>query len=182
MELNWRRLENAFSKQVVVGMFVSQTGMAGYIESLTDPSYCGQILVLTYPLIGNYGVPNEDVSSWLNALPLHFESNKIHVAALIVAFNSDDFSHHLAKSSLSQWLQRHSIPAVYGIDTRLLTKKIRSSGAMLARIMFPLKGTDAEFITQISNGTEVERIREKYGVVEWKDPNKLNLVSLGTPL
>ncbi len=108
--------------------------MAGYTESLTDPSYEGQILVLTYPLIGNYGVPKRTIQE-LNSLPEMFESSRIHVAALVVAYYSDHFSHFLANSSLGAWLKESRIPAMYGVDTRVLTKKIRENGSMLGKVL-----------------------------------------------
>jgi len=119
----------------VSGEVVFNTGMVGYPESLTDPSYCGQILVLTYPLIGNYGVPSEDE---LDQYGLHkyFESDAIQVRALIVSDYSFDHSHHQAMLSLSQWLIKHNIPALYNIDTRMLTKKLRVNGSMLGKIEF----------------------------------------------
>jgi len=107
--------------------------MVGYTESLTDPSYEGQILVLTYPLVGNYGVPNRSVS--LDELPLAFESSRIHVAALIVGYYSEDYSHFLAKSSLGAWLKENGVPAIYGVDTRALTKKLREKGSTLGRVL-----------------------------------------------
>ncbi|KNZ54234.1 carbamoyl-phosphate synthase small subunit [Puccinia sorghi] len=110
------------------------TGMVGYPESLTDPSYKGQILVLTYPLIGSYGVPKrEDLM-----LPTQFESSQIHIAALVIGSYSgdrEDFSHHLADSSLGKWLQEQGVPAIYGVDTRALTKKIRERGVMLGKLL-----------------------------------------------
>eukprot|EP01083_Nonionella_stella_P318116 1161256_1 len=119
----------------VSGEVVFNTGMVGYPESLTDPSYCGQILVLTYPLIGNYGVPDEDEMDEYG-LHKYFESSAIQVSALIVSDYSFDHSHHLAMSSLSEWLIKHNIPALYNIDTRMLTKKLRVNGSMLGKIEF----------------------------------------------
>jgi len=87
--------------------------MVGYVESLTDPSYKSQIVVLTYPLIGNYGVPADDKDHF--GLPKWFESEKIHVAALIVADITEDYSHWSAIKSLRQWLKEQNIPALYGI-------------------------------------------------------------------
>ena len=116
------------------GEVVFNTGMVGYPESLTDPSYRGQILILTYPLVGNYGVPDDSVDEF--GLPLHFESNAIHVSGLIVLNYSHHPSHYTSSRSLSQWLISHSIPALYGIDTRALTKKIRVKGAMLGKLVF----------------------------------------------
>ncbi|KXN91343.1 Protein pyrABCN [Leucoagaricus sp. SymC.cos] len=120
-------------KKSISGECVFQTGMVGYTESLTDPSYEGQILVLTYPLVGNYGVPECPPS--LDDLPAEFESSRIHVAALIVGYYSQDYSHFLANSSLSTWLKENDIPALYGVDTRALTKKIREKGSMLGKVL-----------------------------------------------
>src|SRR5690242_19698270 len=115
--------------------------MVGYTESLTDPSYRSQILILTFPLIGDYGVPNtSDIDASLN-LPIHLESSSIHVAALIVGQYDDAdgdhrLSHFLAQSSLGAWLKRDGIPGLYGIDTRALTKRIREHGVMLGKVLF----------------------------------------------
>ena len=98
--------------------------MVGYHEALTDPSYRGQILVLTYPLVGNYGVPDESVKDELG-LPKFFESNEIHITGLIVSQYSWEHSHWNAQKSLSDWLKEYNIPAVYGVDTRAFTKKLR---------------------------------------------------------
>ena len=106
----------------VSGECVFQTGMVGYPESLTDPSYRGQILVLTFPLIGNYGVPSRDVVDDFS-LKKYFESNEIHITGLIIGQYSQEFSHYLAKSS-SSWFKENNIPALYGIDTRAFTEKI----------------------------------------------------------
>lgn len=107
--------------------------MVGYPEALTDPSYRGQILVLTYPLVGNYGVPDESIIDDYG-LPKYFESNDIHIAGLVVSSYSWEHSHWAAQKSLSKWLSDNNIPAVYGVDTRALTKKIREFGALLGRI------------------------------------------------
>ncbi len=114
------------------GEVVFNTAMTGYPESLTDPSYAGQILVTTYPLIGNYGVPSTDLAP--NGIPLFMESDRIHVKALIVADYSEDYSHWNAKESLSAWLKREKIPAITGIDTRRLTTRLREHGVMIGRI------------------------------------------------
>jgi carbamoyl-phosphate synthase small subunit len=106
------------------GEVVFNTGMTGYVESLTDPSYAGQILVCTYPLIGNYGVP--DKKTW--------ESQKMQIAGLVVAEYSENYSHHAAKESLAQWLKESGVPAITGVDTRMLTKKLRERGVMLGAL------------------------------------------------
>eukprot|EP00602_Paraphysomonas_sp_CaronLab_P004988 CAMPEP_0185029084 /NCGR_PEP_ID=MMETSP1103-20130426/15178_1 /TAXON_ID=36769 /ORGANISM="Paraphysomonas bandaiensis, Strain Caron Lab Isolate" /LENGTH=1476 /DNA_ID=CAMNT_0027563701 /DNA_START=111 /DNA_END=4541 /DNA_ORIENTATION=- len=118
----------------MAGEVVFNTGMVGYPESLTDPSYCGQILVLTFPMIGNYGVPSDSKDE--NGLLKYFESRKIQVAGLIVAEYSQTYSHWNAAKSLGQWLSEAGIPALYGIDTRRLTKKIRIHGSILGKIEF----------------------------------------------
>jgi carbamoyl-phosphate synthase small subunit len=107
--------------------------MTGYPESLTDPSYAGQILVATYPLIGNYGVP-EAITT--DGVPDFFESERIQVTALIVSDYSEEYSHWSAKQSLGNWLINNHIPGLFGIDTRELTKIIREKGAMLGKIVF----------------------------------------------
>ena len=121
----------------VAGELVFQTGMVGYPESITDPSYRGQILVITFPLVGNYGVPSrEDKDAILQDLPAHFEASQIHIAGLIVAsYCGEDFSHYLAKSSLGTWLKEQNVPAICGVDTRALTKRIREKGSMLGRLL-----------------------------------------------
>jgi len=113
---------------------VFSTGMTGYVESLTDPSYENQILVLTYPLIGNYGVPKQTKDE-LDLLKF-FESDKIHAAGLVVGNYCENYSHWNAEKSLSQWLIESDIPAISGIDTRKLTKILREKGSMLAKVSF----------------------------------------------
>ena len=96
-----------------------------YTEALTDPSYAGQILTFTYPIIGNYGVP--DVLARDNyGLLKNVESNKIHVQGLIVQNYTHNYSHWNATRSLSRWLIEQKVPGIFGIDTRMLTKMIRS--------------------------------------------------------
>ena len=117
----------------VAGEVVFNTGMVGYPEALTDPSYRGQILVLTYPLIGNYGVPDRNIKDD-HGLPKYFESKEIHIAGLIVSSYSWEPSHWAAQQSLGKWLQDSNIPGVYGIDTRALTKLLREHGTLLGRL------------------------------------------------
>ncbi|MCR4994915.1 MAG: carbamoyl-phosphate synthase large subunit [Bacteroidales bacterium] len=143
-------------EQDVVGEVVFNTAMTGYPESLTDPSYAGQILVSTYPLIGNYGVPPTTAD---NGLPTYLESERIHVRALIVADYSDHYSHWNGQESLSQWLRREKIPAITGIDTRRLTKVLRYQGVMMGRIV--IEGATP---APIENGKEKE---DAYGSVNW---------------
>ena len=134
----------------VAGEVVFSTGMVGYPESLTDPSYKGQILCLTYPLIGNYGVPSDEKDNY--GLPKHFESSKIHIQGLVISDYSFEYSHWNAKRSLAEWLKENNIPGIFDIDTRELTKKIRERGDMLGKIVIDDKD------------------------VELYDPNKVDLV------
>jgi len=138
------------AEKSVSGEVVFNTGMVGYPETLTDSSYKGQILCLTYPLIGNYGVPGHEKDSY--GLVKNFESDQIQVQALIVSDYSVNYHHWNAKESLSEWLKREKIPGIYGIDTRALTKKLREKGAMLGKIIFKEKD------------------------VKFYDPNKVDLV------
>lgn len=126
------------------GEVVFNTGMVGYPESLTDPSYRGQILTFTYPLIGNYGVPSSELNEW--GFAKNFESESVHVRGVVVAQLSDDHSHQAAVSSLSNWLEHHKIPGITGIDTRALTKKLREHGVMLGRISQSHSSADASVI------------------------------------
>lgn len=121
------------SKQSTSGEVVFNTGMVGYPESLTDPSYKGQILILTYPLIGNYGVPKNDFDK--HGIDKNFESDKIHVSGLIISDYSKEQSHWKCEKSLSKWMEEEGVPGIYGIDTRALTKKIREKGVMLGKIV-----------------------------------------------
>jgi len=134
----------------VSGEVVFYTAMTGYPESLTDPSYTGQILVSTYPMIGNYGVPSDRKE---NNLHRHFESDKIHITGLVVDNYSFGYSHWNAQSSLADWMKSQQIPGIYGIDTRALTKILREKGSMIGKIEF-----------------EGESI-------EMTDPNLMNLVA-----
>ncbi len=115
------------------GEVVFNTGMVGYPETLTDPSYYGQILVLTYPLIGNYGVP--PFKNGKNQLSTDFESERVQIAGLVVADYSRKHNHWKAAGSLAEWLQRHQIPAITGVDTRALTRRLREKGTMLGKIL-----------------------------------------------
>lgn len=118
----------------MAGEVVFNTAMVGYPESLTDPSYAGQMIVLTYPLIGNYGVPSFAYDG--NKLPLFMESDRIYASAIIVTDYSESYSHWNAKESLAEWLKREHIPGITGIDTRELTKVLREHGVMMGKILF----------------------------------------------
>jgi len=136
----------------VAGEVVFNTGMVGYPETLTDPSYKGQILVLTYPLIGNYGVPPAGDSS-----SGAFESDRIQVSGVIVSEAAEEYSHWTAGRSFGQWLSDERIPCMVGVDTRALTKRLRSAGTMLGKIV--VGDTDVPFA----------------------DPNQTNLAGLASP-
>ncbi|WP_016779106.1 glutamine-hydrolyzing carbamoyl-phosphate synthase small subunit [Anaerophaga thermohalophila] len=134
----------------VAGEVVFNTAMTGYPESLTDPSYEGQILVSTYPLVGNYGVPKDDKE---NGIPKFYESDSIHVSGFVISDYSFDYSHWNARGSLGDWLKQNEVPGIFGIDTRALTKILREKGTMLGKI--EVDGEEIDFY----------------------DPNKENLVS-----
>ncbi len=136
----------------ISGEVVFNTAMTGYPESLTDPSYAGQILVTTFPLIGNYGVPETLTDE--QGLPLWMESERIHAKALVVADYSERYSHWNAKESLREWLVREQIPAITGVDTRRLTMLIRERGVMMGRI--EIEGISASFDST-----------DDYGSVNW---------------
>lgn len=118
----------------VAGEVVFNTAMTGYPESLTDPSYAGQLMTLTYPLIGNYGVSPFTIEP--NGLPTFMESEKIHAEAIIVSDYSYEYSHWNAVESLGDWLKHEKIPGITGIDTRELTKVLREHGVMMGKIVF----------------------------------------------
>ena len=119
--------------QPAAGEVVFNTAMTGYTESLTDPSYAGQLMTLTYPLAGNYGVPSAETRQ--DNMPLFMESDKIHATALIVSDYSEAYSHWNAKESLGDWLKREGVTGITGIDTRELTKTLRERGVMMGKII-----------------------------------------------
>lgn len=161
--------------------------MVGYTESLTDPSYEGQILVLTYPLIGNYGVPERPKAADVNDLPLEFESSRIHVSAVVVGYYSENFSHFLATSSFGAWLKENGVPAIYGVDTRALTKKIREQGSMLGKILARRAGANpgrlisinpiSQNVSRATSPHAAQSWREDYLDIPFLDPNQNNLVA-----
>jgi carbamoyl-phosphate synthase small subunit len=138
------------SEKPVAGEVVFYTAMTGYPESLTDPSYTGQILVSTYPMIGNYGVPYGETEEGIHKF---FESHKLHISGLIIADYSFEFSHWNAEKSLADWLKEYEVPGIFDVDTRTLTKILREKGSMLGKIEF--EGEHVDFY----------------------DPNKENLVA-----
>ena len=118
----------------VAGEVVFNTAMMGYPESLTDPSYAGQLVTLTFPLVGNYGVPPFTFGA--EGLPTFMESDHIHASAIIVSDYSEQYSHWNASESLAEWLKREQVPGITGIDTRELTKVLREHGVMMGQIIF----------------------------------------------
>ena len=118
----------------VAGEVVFNTAMMGYPESLTDPSYAGQLLTMTFPLVGNYGVPPFTIEEC--GIPTFMESDKIYVSALIVSDYTEEYSHWNAVESLADWLKREHVPGITGIDTRELTKVLREHGVMMGKILF----------------------------------------------
>lgn len=122
-------------EQPVAGEVVFNTAMMGYPESLTDPSYAGQLLTMTFPLVGNYGVPPFTFDKQ-TGLPDFMESDCIYASALIVSDYSEQHSHWNAVESLGEWLQREKVPGITGIDTRELTKVLREHGVMMGKILF----------------------------------------------
>lgn len=135
----------------VAGEVVFNTAMTGYPESLTDPSYSGQLMVLTYPLVGNYGVPP---CSSHNGISDFMESDKIHAEAIIVSDYSKEYSHWNAVESLGDWLKNEKIVGICGIDTRALTKLLREKGSMKGKIVYEddneIEFVDPNLINQVA--------------------------------
>ena len=121
-------------EQPVAGEVVFNTAMMGYPESLTDPSYAGQLMTLTYPLVGNYGVPPFTMEP--NGIATFMESDRIYASAIIVSDYSSEYCHWNACESLADWLKREKVPGITGIDTRELTKVLREHGVMMGKILF----------------------------------------------
>ncbi|WP_319482446.1 glutamine-hydrolyzing carbamoyl-phosphate synthase small subunit [uncultured Draconibacterium sp.] len=153
------------SEKSVAGEVVFYTAMTGYPESLTDPSYTGQILVSTYPMIGNYGVPFNKKE---NGIHKYYESHKLHISGLIISDYSFEFSHWNAEKSLSDWLKEYEVPGLFDIDTRALTKILREKGSMLGKIEFEdeidFYDPNKENLVAVASCTE----REVYGDGEHK--------------
>lgn len=143
-------------EKAVTGEVVFNTAMMGYPESLTDPSYAGQMMVLTYPLVGNYGVPPFTFED--NGLATFMESDRIYAQALIVSDYSEQYSHWNACESLSDWLKREQVPGVTGIDTRQLTKVLREHGVMMGRLVFE---------GQEKPDGQDDQETEDYGAINW---------------
>jgi len=141
------------------GEVVFSTAMVGYPESLTDPSFEGQLLTITYPIVGNYGVPHNEIKNFLAS---KFESEKIHIKGLIISDYSHEHSHWGAEKGLHEWLQEHNIPGIYGIDTRELTKVLREKGSTLGKIVhgnndIPFENPDTENLVAKASCREIIR-------------------------
>ena len=150
----------------VAGEVVFNTGMTGYVESLSDPSYAGQIVVLTYPLVGNYGVPDKKF----------FESTKMQIAGLVVSEYSENYSHHDAKESLAAWLTASGVPAITGVDTRALTKRLREHGVMLGQLV---ESGKAGTFTDPNEENLVAQVSPKKKTVYGNGPIKIMLIDCG---
>jgi carbamoyl-phosphate synthase small subunit len=155
------------------GEVVFSTAMNGYPESLSDPSYKGQILVATYPLIGNYGVPDIRL---VDGLPEFFESEKVQISGLVISDYSFSYSHWNAAKSLSDWMIEHRVPGIYGIDTRKLTKSIREKGAMLGKIIID---KDIPFHDPNKDNL-VDQVSLKESLIYGKGRYRILLVDCGT--
>ncbi|MGY5140234.1 MAG: glutamine-hydrolyzing carbamoyl-phosphate synthase small subunit [Candidatus Nitrosopumilus sp. Bin_571-38] len=129
----------------VFGEIVFNTGMVGYTEALTDPSYNGQILTFTYPLVGNYGVPDPSILDE-DGISKFFESDKIQIRGLVVHELSLTASHWNLSMTLDEWMNNEKVPGISGIDTRELTKKLRTSGVMMAALVVSDTEIDVESI------------------------------------
>ncbi len=167
--------ESFGAKKFSSGEVVFATGMVGYPESLTDPSFRGQILVFTYPLIGNYGVPEKKF----------WESDKIQVSGIIVCNYNATPSHWQSKQSLGQWLKKEGVPALEIKDTRGLTLKLRTKGVMLGKIIFKEYGLDTDIRMEHSETKQhlnpyirtVSSVLHKHSKDTFDDPNLRNLVA-----
>ena len=170
--------------KTVGGEFVFNTGMVGYTETLTDPSYRGQILCLTYPLIGNYGVPSDSIKDRYG-LPKYFESDNIQVSGLIVHDISNVANHRECHKTLDQWLFDEKIPGISGIDTRDLTKKIRIKGVMKGALSVSENEINAKELLSIIKKTKYDGFNFMSQVsidktVQYGDPNLEPIVLIDT--
>ena len=163
----------------IAGEVVFNTAMTGYPESLTDPSYKGQILVLTYPLVGNYGVPSEDSE---NDLLKYFESDRLHISALVISDYSAEYSHWNAEQSLVDWLKQHKIPGIFDVDTRMITKLLREKGSMLGKVVFEEKEPETydpnqeNLVAQVSVGEKKIYGNGKYRILLLDCGVKYNII------
>jgi carbamoyl-phosphate synthase small subunit len=158
----------------VSGEVVFSTSMVGYPEALTDPSYRGQILTLTYPLVGNYGVPPYDFQQ---GIPLYFESDSIKVTGFVVHEVCKQPFHWASTRTLEEWLKNEDVPGIYGIDTRRLTKKLRTKGVMLGTLQVCEENEepDVESLLEEANTIPDPNLRDLVGEVSVKEPVQYNV-------
>lgn len=162
----------------VAGEVVFNTAMTGYPESLTDPSYAGQLMTLTYPLVGNYAVPPFTIEA--NGLATFMESEKIHAEAIIVSDYSYEYSHWNAVESLGDWLKREKVPGITGIDTRELTKVLREHGVMMGKIVFDEVETEELNMEDYESINYVDRVSCKE-IISYLPDGTSRSFSLTTP-
>ena len=162
----------------VAGEVVFNTGMSGYVETLTDPSYRGQILVTTYPLQGNYGVPARRAKGSIAA---PFESDRVQVQGLVCVRHSERPSHHACTGTLGDWLRDENVPGVEGIDTRTLTRKLRERGTMQGWLLHDSSDVaEAQRrASAIEMATVVEQVTIPEAVVYEGGPVRVLLVDTG---
>jgi carbamoyl-phosphate synthase small subunit len=168
----------------IAGEVVFNTGMVGYTETLTDPSYRGQILCLTYPLVGNYGVPSYDIKDE-HGLPKFFESDRIQVKGLLIHDLSDVASHWSCIKTLDQWLYEEKVPGIYNIDTRELTKKLRQHGVMMGAIVVSENAINESLLKKMLASGKYEGLNfmpevSTNGAQEYGDKDKDCVVVLDT--
>jgi carbamoyl-phosphate synthase small subunit len=168
----------------IAGEVVFNTGMVGYTETLTDPSYRGQILCMTYPLVGNYGVPSFDVKDEYG-LPKFFESERIQPKALLIHELSDIASHWSCVKTLDQWLYEQKIPGIHGIDTRELTKKLRSKGVMMGALVVSEDRIEDARLKRVLDDAKYEGVNfmsevSTAQVQQYGDPDKEAIVVIDT--
>lgn len=153
----------------VFGEAVFNTGMAGYVEALTDPSYSGQILTLTYPLVGNYGVPDISVKDE-DGIKQNSESDRIQARGLVVHELSLTASHWSLQMTLDEWLHNEKVPGISGIDTRALTTKLRTKGVMMAALAVSDKEIDENELKKSLASAKKYNDEEFMNVVSTKQP------------
>lgn len=157
----------------VAGEVVFNTSMTGYPESLSDPSYKGQILVATYPIVGNYGVPNQSHDNY--GISEHFESDKIHLSAIVISDYTENYSHWEGEKSLGDWLKENQIPGIFGIDTRELTQLIRERGSILGKIIIT---EDIDF-NDPNTENLVNQVSTKQVTIIGEGKNKILVIDCG---
>lgn len=160
----------------VAGEVVFNTAMTGYPESLTDPSYAGQLMVLTYPLVGNYGVPARTFRP--DGIATFMESEKIHAEGLIISDYSSEYSHWNAQQSLGDWLKEEKVPGIYGIDTRALTKRLREHGVMMGKIVIGEATSEAMAFSRYDEVNYVDRVSCKEVITYGEGEGKKRVVLL----